>query len=141
MSDQKKVTGIGGIFFKCDQPDQMKAWYQENLGLKTDQYGALFEFRKADAPDEKAYLQWSPFAKDTTYFQPSEKEFMINYRVADLEALQESLKAAGVRILDEIETYEYGKFLHIIDPEGNKIELWEPIDQTFTDSHEGKTTK
>ena len=141
MSTKKKVTGIGGIFFKCESPDQMKSWYSEHLGLKTDQYGSLFEFRQADAPDRKAYLQWSPFSADTTYFQPSEKQFMINYRVENLEELVEELKAAGVTICDEIETYEYGKFVHIMDPEQNKIELWEPVDQTFTDSHEGKTTK
>lgn len=144
MSNPKKknnkVTGIGGIFFKCKQPQQTKDWYTKNLGLKTDEYGALFEFRNMDKPDQKNYLQWSPFEENTTYFSPSEKEFMINYRVGDLEALQKELKAAGVIILDKIETYEYGKFLHILDPDGNKIELWEPVDEVFTASHGGKTT-
>lgn len=136
-----KVTGIGGIFFKCDDPEKMKEWYTSQLGLVTDQYGSLFEFRKSDAPDEKAYLQWSPFAKETKYFEPSEKEFMINYRVQNIEQLVEELKKNGVTILDTIEEYEYGKFVHILDPEGNKIELWEPVDSVFTQSHEGKTTK
>ncbi len=136
----KKVTGIGGIFFKCQDPDKMKQWYAKHLGLITDQYGALFEFRKTDKPDEKAYLQWSPFNKDTTYFQPSEKDFMINYRVENLEALKEQLEAEGVEICDKIESFEYGKFLHIMDAEGNKIELWEPIDHIFTKSSEGKIT-
>jgi len=144
MSDPKKknnkVTGIGGIFFKCKQPQKTKDWYAKILGLITDEYGALFEFRNADKPNQKNYLQWSPFPEDTTYFSPSEKEFMINYRVGDLESLQKELKAAGVTILDEIETYEYGKFLHILDPDGNKIELWEPVDEVFTDSHGDKTT-
>lgn len=141
MSEQKKVTGIGGIFFKCQDPEAMKSWYQQNLGLKTDQYGALFEFRLADQPEQKGYLQWSPFKDDTTYFQPSEKPFMVNYRVANIEALVEELRSAGVTICDEIESFEYGKFVHILDPEGNKLELWEPVDQAFTDSYSGKTTK
>ncbi|MGB3465064.1 MAG: VOC family protein, partial [Cyclobacteriaceae bacterium] len=80
MSKTKKVTGIGGIFFKCQDPEKMKDWYDQHLGMKTDQYGTLFEFRHADAPDKTGHLQWSPFSQDTTYFQPSEKQFMINYR-------------------------------------------------------------
>jgi predicted enzyme related to lactoylglutathione lyase len=141
MNDQKnyKVQGIGGIFFKCENPQKVKDWYSDNLGLVTDEYGSLFEFRNAD-DQQKNYLQWSPFDAGTTYFKPSEKEFMINYRVGDLEKLVKDLKKNGVTILDEIETYEYGKFIHIMDPEGNKIELWEPVDEVFTQSHEGKTT-
>ena len=141
MSDQKnyKVQGIGGIFFKCENPQQVKDWYAANLGLITDEYGSLFEFRNAD-DNQKNYLQWSPFDAGTTYFKPSEREFMINYRVGDIEKLVEELKKNGVTILDEIETYEYGKFVHIMDPEGNKIELWEAVDEVFTQSHQGKTT-
>lgn len=134
-----KVTGIGGIFFKCKDPGEVKDWYAKNLGLKTDEYGSLFEFRNA-ASDEKNYLQWSPFDLNTTYFFPSEKEFMINYRVGNIEKLLAELKDNGVTVLDDIETFEYGKFVHIMDPEGNKIELWEPVDEVFTKSHEGKTT-
>lgn len=136
----KKVTGIGGIFFKCQDPDKMKEWYSKHLGLITDQYGALFEFRKTNKPDEKAYLQWSTFKKDTEYFNPSKKEFMINYRVDDLIALKKQLEIEGVEVCDEIESFEYGKFLHIMDAEGNKIELWEPVDSVFTKSSEGKIT-
>jgi predicted enzyme related to lactoylglutathione lyase len=141
MSNQKnyKVQGIGGIFFKCENPQLVKDWYSANLGLVTDEYGSLFEFRNTD-DNQKNYLQWSPFDAGTTYFKPSEKEFMINYRVGDLEKLVEELKKNGVTILDEIETYEYGKFVHIMDPEGNKIELWEAVDEVFTKSHEDKTT-
>lgn len=142
MSEKKgRVTGIGGIFFKTEDPAKTKEWYANNLGLKTDEYGSLFEFRKADAPDEKAYLQWSPFSEKTKYFEPSQKEFMINYRVENMEELVEELKKNGVTVLDSIETYEYGKFVHILDPENNKIELWEPVDSEFTKTHEGKTTK
>lgn len=141
MSDKKnyRVTGIGGIFFKSGNPQKVKDWYSKNLGLKTDEYGSLFEFRNTDN-NQKNYLQWSPFDSQTSYFSPSEKDFMINYRVGDLEKLVTELKANGVRILDEIETYEYGKFVHIMDLEGNKIELWEPVDKIFTQSHDGKTT-
>lgn len=137
----KKVTGVGGIFFKCNDPDEMKTWYEKNLGLITNEYGSLFEFRQSDKPENKGYLQWSPFSKNTKYFEPSEKPYMINYRVENIEALVDELKAAGVIVLDEIETFEYGKFIHIMDPENNKIELWEPVDQVFTDMYEGKTTK
>lgn len=137
----KKVTGIGGIFFKTDDPEKMKKWYSKNLGLVTNEYGSVFEFRKSETPNEKAYAVWSPFNKNTEYFQPSGKEFMVNYRVENIEELVEELQNSGVTICDEIATYEYGKFVHILDPENNKIELWEPIDRVFTDMYEGKTTK
>ncbi|MTI32165.1 VOC family protein [Xanthovirga aplysinae] len=139
--NKKKVTGVGGIFFKCQDPKKMKEWYGENLGLVTNEYGSLFEFRETDNPAQKGYLQWSPFSNKTTYFEPAKKDFMINYRVENIEELVEELRKNGITILDEIETYEYGKFVHILDPENNKIELWEPIDQVFTDLYEGKTTK
>lgn len=137
----KKVTGIGGIFFKSNDPDSIKKWYHQNLGLTIDAYGSSFEFRNANNPDEVNYLQWSPFEKDTKYFDPSKKEFMINYRVDNLELLVTELKKNGVNVLDEIESFDYGKFIHILDPEGNKIELWEPIDKVFTDFLKGNTTK
>ncbi len=124
----KKVTGIGGVFFKCKDPKAMNEWYKNNLGFNTNDYGASFEWREEEDPAIKGSTQWSAFAETTQYFAPSTKEFMINYRVHDLVALIEQLKAEGVTILDEMETYDYGKFVHIIDPEGNKIELWEPID-------------
>lgn len=138
----KKVTGIGGIFFKCQDPEKMKDWYNKNLGLVTNEYGSTFEFRQGADPDKRGYLAWSPFKQDTQYFEPSKKEFMINYRVEHIEALVEELRKAGVTICDSIETYEYGKFVHILDPENNKIELWEPKDEVFTAYYpEGKTTK
>lgn len=136
-----RVTGIGGIFFKSEDPGKMRDWYNQNLGLVTNEYGSLFEFRKSDSPEEKAYLQWSPFEQNTGYFEPSKKEFMINYRVENLEELVEELRRNGVTILDSIEVYDYGKFIHILDPENNKIELWEPVDSDFTRSYEGQTTK
>ncbi len=124
----KKVTGIGGIFFKCKDPKAMNDWYKNHLGFNTNDYGASFEWREEADPTKKATTQWSAFAETTQYFAPSTKEFMINYRVDNLVALIEQLKEKGVTIVDEMETYDYGKFVHIIDPEGNKIELWEPID-------------
>ena len=127
----KKVTGIGGIFFKCKDPKQMREWYKNHLGFITNEYGAVFEWRQGADSSKKGFSQWSPFSEKTKYFDPSTKEFMINYRVANLEALVEELKKDGVQIADKIETVEYGKFVHIIDIEGNKIELWEPNDIEF----------
>jgi len=124
----KRVTSIGGIFFKCKDPNKMKEWYKTHLGLNTNQYGTVFEWRQATDPSKKGFSQWSPFAEKTKYFEPSTKEFMINYRVENLEALVEELKKEGVTITDTVETYDYGKFVHIMDIEGNKIELWEPND-------------
>lgn len=124
----KKVTGIGGIFFKCQDPAKMNEWYKTHLGMETSQYGTSFEWRHADDPSKTGTTQWSAFAGDTKYFDPSPKDFMINYRVENLEALVAELQEQGATILDTIETYDYGKFVHILDPEGNKIELWEPVD-------------
>ncbi|MFA7359535.1 MAG: VOC family protein [Candidatus Kapaibacterium sp.] len=135
----KKVTGIGGIFFKCKDPEKIKEWYKIHLGLNTDKYGTSFESRQSDKPNLKEFLQWSPFPDSTEYFRPSEKEFMINYRVEDLENLVNELRNSGVTITDEIETYEYGKFVHILDIEGNKIELWEPNDSEYEKIADGKT--
>lgn len=137
----KKVTGIGGIFFKSENPERARKWYADNLGLVTNEYGSLFESRDANNPEKKNYLQWSPFNSDTKYFSPSEKEFMINYRVENLKALVEELKKSGVTICDEIEEFDYGKFVHIMDPDGNKIELWEPVDSVFTSENKDETTK
>jgi len=131
---QGKVTGIGGIFFKSKDSKELKKWYSNNLGIVTDEYGTLFEFREVDKPETKAYLQWSPFSEKTEYFNPSKKDFMINYRVENIEYLVAQLKAAGVTVLDTLEEFDYGKFVHILDPENNKIELWEPVDKVFTES-------
>lgn len=135
-----RVTGIGGIFFRCEDPEKIKEWYGNNLGLTIDDYGSAFEFRNANDPEEINYLRWSPFEQGTEYFAPSEKDFMINYRVYDLEGLVKKLRKEGVEFVDEIESYEYGKFIHLVDPEGTKIELWEPNDAFFTQMG-GETTK
>lgn len=135
-----KVTGIGGIFFFTEDTEKTKEWYANNLGVETNAWGSSFEFRNANRPEEINYLQWSPFKTGSSYFEPSKKEFMINYRVQNIEGLVRKLKANGVTILDEIETFEYGKFVHIMDNDGNKVELWEPIDAVFT-AMGGATTK
>ncbi len=135
----KKVTGIGGIFFKCKDPGKMKEWYKAHLGLDTDEYGTNFEWAQANDPSKKGFTQWSPFSETTKYFEPSAKEFMINYRVEDPEGLVAQLKAEGVTIADEIEAVEYGKFVHILDAEGNKIELWEPNDIEYDKIVTGRT--
>lgn len=135
-----KVTGIGGIFFKSENPEKTREWYAENLGLAVNEYGSTFAYRNANNPQEINYLQWSAFDKKTDYFNPSEKEFMINYRVQHIEKLVENLKKNGVKVVDEITTYEYGKFVHILDHEGNIIELWEPVDSVLTKMG-GETTK
>ncbi|RBL90251.1 VOC family protein [Chitinophaga flava] len=124
----KKVTGIGGIFFKCNDAAAMNDWYTKNLGIPATDYGATFYWRDIDNPEKTGSTTWSPFPDDTSYFAPSQKNFMINYRVENIERLVEELKSNGVVITDDIKTYEYGKFVHILDPEGNAIELWEPID-------------
>ena len=122
-----KVTGIGGIFFFSDNPKETRDWYSQNLGLDTNDWGATFESRNINLPEEINSLQWSPFKNGSDYFAPSKKEFMINYTVQNMEGLVSKLKENGVTILDEIATYDYGKFVHIMDAEGNKIELWEPM--------------
>ena len=134
-----KVTGIGGIFFFSDNPEETREWYAKNLGLEINEWGSSsFEFRNVNKPEEIGSLQWCPFKKGSEYFAPSKKEFMINYRVQNIEGLVNKLKENGVTIVDEIETVEYGKFVHIMDSEGNKIELWEQIG---ADQNGDKTTK
>jgi predicted enzyme related to lactoylglutathione lyase len=126
-----KVTGIGGIFFKCKDPGQVREWYKTHLGLNVNKYGAVFEWYQGADSTRKGFTQWSPFGEKTKYFEPSAKDFMINYRVNNLPALVAELKTNGVTILDTVSTYDYGKFVHILDIEGNKLELWEPNDVAY----------
>jgi D-3-phosphoglycerate dehydrogenase len=127
--EEKRVTGIGGFFFKTDNPKELKDWYKNHLGFNTDDYGCTFWWK--DEKGNDCSTQWSPFKNDTNYFEPSEKQFMQNFRVQDLETLLKKLVQEGVTIIDEMQTYEYGKFAWILDSENNKIELWEPIDSAF----------
>jgi predicted enzyme related to lactoylglutathione lyase len=131
-----KVRAIGGIFFRAKNPEAQRLWYSQHLGLNTDAYGTNFAWRQADNPDLMGYSQWSPFEPDTTYF---EGDYLINYRVDDLASLLERLRAAGVEILGEVTEEDYGKFVHIRDPEGQRVELWEPIDSEYEKILEGIT--
>jgi predicted enzyme related to lactoylglutathione lyase len=117
----------------------MKEWYNKHLGFNTDEYGTNFEWRQVSDPAKKGFTQWSPFAETSNYFEPTARDFMICYRVQTLEALVEQLVKEGVTIADKIETYEYGKFVHIIDGEGNKLELWEPNDDEYDKIAVGRT--
>lgn len=121
-----KVTGIGGIFFFTKDPKETREWYTKNLGIETNDWGSTFESRNLNNPEQINSLQWSPFKNGSEYFSPSKKEFMINYTVQNIEDLVKNLKENGVTVLDEIASYDYGKFVHIMDADGNKIELWEP---------------
>jgi predicted enzyme related to lactoylglutathione lyase len=123
----ERVTGIGGIFFKADNPERLAAWYRKYLGLAQAEGGSsVFEWREKADPERTGMTVWSPFPRDTRYFDPSRTPFMINYRVADLDAMLVQLRAAGVSVDERVEESEYGRFGWVMDPEGNRIELWEP---------------
>ena len=126
-----RVTGIGGIFFKSNNPEKTRTWYSEKLGITTDSHGTSFEWRQSEDPNMKGFTVWSPFSESTEYFEPSKKEYMINFRVDNLRELIQELDQQNVEIVGEIDEYEYGLFAHIIDPEGTKIELWEPHEREF----------
>lgn len=137
MSDKKgKITGLGGVFFKAKDPNAMKEWYNDNFSLGTDQYGKSFRWRDVDDKEHIGYTQWSAMKDDTDYFDPGNQQYMINYRVENLETLLEDLKKKGITQVGSVDKYDYGKFAWVLDPEGNKIELWEPVDQVFTDMYE-----
>ncbi|KAF0196637.1 MAG: glyoxalase/bleomycin resistance protein/dioxygenase [Bacteroidetes bacterium] len=130
-NNEGRITGFGGVFVKYNDPEGVLSWYKEKLGLKTDEYGTSFEWRQSDHPEKKGYTVWSAMDKTSEYFQPSEKEFMINLRVVHIEAFLARLKQIGIEQLGEIQEFEYGKFAHILDPEGVKIELWEANDENY----------
>lgn len=125
---KKRVTGIGGVFFKAKNPKKLGNWYRDRLGIPIDPTwgGWAFEWRDAKNPRKKGQTVWSPFPADTTYFKPSKKPFMVNYRVANLKRVLKELRAEGVAVADKVEESEYGKFSWIMDPEGNRLELWQP---------------
>lgn len=119
-----RVTGIGGVFFQSKDPAALKAWYGRHLGMTIDEHGSMFEWKTLES--KRGVTQWSVMPAKSDYFAPSASPFMINYRVSDLSALLARLRAADVKILDEVEVTSYGNFVHILDPDGNKVELWEP---------------
>ena len=128
-AELKRVTGIGGVFFKCKNPKAVNEWYRTHLGIDITAYGATFMSRDAEDANILRQTQWSTFPQKTKYFAPSKKDFMINYTVDDLEALVVELRKENVTIVDTMETFDFGKFIHIVDIEGNKIQLWEPTDE------------
>src|SRR5437016_5542878 len=125
----KYITGIGGIFFKANDPEKLAAWYKEHLGLEVEEWGGI-NFRENDPvnqnPRRQAYTVWSPFPANTDYFAPSAKPFMINFRVTNLDALLAKLRSEGVTVDERADKSEFGYFGWAMDPEGNRIELWEP---------------
>ena len=125
---EKRVTGLGGVFFKVNDRPAIHEWYKRHLGIDATEYGAMFHWRDKEDKEKTGLTVWSTFKKDSKYFNPSEKDFMFNYRVENLAELLKLLKEEGVQVVGEMEEYDYGKFGWIMDPEGNKIELWEPID-------------
>ncbi len=123
----KRVTGIGGIFFKAKDAPALQAWYKQHLGIDVQPWGgAAFTWTDDGGKPTGGTTIWSIGPADGDYFAPSTAPFMVNYRVADLYALVKLLKAEGCRVLEKVEESEYGKFAWVIDPEGNKVELWEP---------------
>jgi predicted enzyme related to lactoylglutathione lyase len=125
----KRVTGIGGIFFKTKDPQKSKDWYQNHLGIDSGQYGATFQWLEKENPEKEGNTTWNAFPEDTKYFNPGQQEFMVNYRVENLEELLVVLKKEGVTIVGDMESFDYGKFAWILDPDGHKVELWEPVDE------------
>jgi len=129
-----KVTGLGGLFFKAEDTDKTREWYSRHLGIPFTEWGGWgWEWRHRDNPGHIGRTEWAPFKADTEYMAPSDKPFMMNFRVDDLDALIDQLKAAGVELVGEPEAHEYGKFAWIMDPNGIKIELWEPAGEVQTD--------
>lgn len=126
QSERGRVIGIGGLFFKSPDQNRLRTWYQEKMGLPYEEYGVTFRWRAFDDPSREQRTAWSIFPGDTDYFEPGKASFMVNYVVDDLDAFLAKLTARGVEIDPKREDYAYGRFAWILDPDGNKIELWEP---------------
>lgn len=124
-----KVTGIGGIFIKCKNPKEMNNWYRNVLGMTTNPYGVLFSFNDVASP--KGFLQLGTFPSDSDYFGNENQQSMLNFRVDNMHEMLDVLKKHNVQIVKDLEEFDYGKFVHILDLEGNRIELWEPMDGAF----------
>lgn len=123
----KRVTGIGGIFFKAKNPDSLRAWYRRHLGIEIEDWGGFaFKWRSDEKSDGHGTTVWSIFNADTKYFEPSTSTFMINYRVDHLDELLRVLREEGCNVDPKVDSSEFGKFGWVMDPEGNRIELWQP---------------
>jgi len=124
----KRVTGLGGMFFKSRDPKATLDWYRTHLGIDAEDWGGYaFQWTEKDRPEQTGYTVWSAFPADTKHFAPGDQEFMVNYRVADLVGLIAALKSEGVEVVEDVQQHENGKFAWILDPEGRKVELWEPV--------------
>jgi predicted enzyme related to lactoylglutathione lyase len=127
----KRVTGLGGVFFTSNNPKRIAEWYRRHLGIRiADGKAGILEWKEKGKRGE-AYTIWAPFPRNTRYFRPGKKQFMLNYRVENLKGLLKQLKKEGVRVIGSVEEYDYGNFGWIMDPDGNKVELWEPNDRVF----------
>lgn len=126
MNKAAGITGIGGVFIKSTDPEALRNWYRDELGVTTDDYGAYFPVADPGMPDKEAAAIWGVFKPDTKYFDPSARDFMVNFRVNDLDAFLKHLATKGIEQIGTPKEYEYGKFAWIQDPDGTKIELWEP---------------
>jgi predicted enzyme related to lactoylglutathione lyase len=128
-----RVTGLGGVFFKSENRKHLMQWYNDPLGIQSDEYGHTFRWRHSDNPEKMGYTVWSIFDSNSRYLDPSAIDFMINFRVENIESLIDEFKEKGIKVIGEIEKFDYGKFAWIMDPDGHKIELWEPVDEVFTE--------
>ena len=135
----KRVRAIGGIFFRSRDPAKTREWYQRHLGLQTDSTGTNFAWRRADESSRFGFSQWAPFPEDTAYFGASDQQFMVNYRVDDLDTLLAGLRAEGVTIVGDVQLTPYGKFAHVVDIDGRRVELWEPVDSQYEKILDGVT--
>lgn len=128
---EEMITGLGGVFIKSNDPEKTYNWYSENFGLKTNQYGKTFTWREYEKPDEMGSTQFSIFKNESGYFGNPEQKVMLNFRVKNLELLMQQLEQKGIKAVKPLEAHEYGKFCWVEDPEGNRIELWEPVDEAL----------
>lgn len=125
-AEAELVTGIGGVFFKAEDPEALRTWYRDHLGIVAGAQGADFSWREIEDPERTGRTVWSVFPEESEYFGPGDQEWMVNYRVRDLDAVLAHLRASGVEPVAEVEEYPYGRFTWIVDGEGNRVELWEP---------------
>ncbi len=124
----KKVTGLGGLFFRSGNPKELVEWYRAHLGIDAAPWGGFaFQWREREQPEQVGYTVWSAFPQDTDYFGSGAHEFMMNFRVDDLDGLLTALRSEGVEVVGDVQTEPNGRFAWILDPEGRKIELWEPV--------------
>ena len=123
-----RVTGTGGVFFRCKNAAAQRDWYRDYVGLHADDYGTNFASRQADNPEAKGFTQWSPFKEKS---ESCECHFMMNHRVEELDGLLKSFADSGVGVIGEVVEETYRRFVHIRDPEGNRIEIWEPKDEAY----------